>query len=402
MSTLLNKFLRYVVIDTQSDPNSNTFPSTEKQKDLSRILLNELQQLNLESHMDDYGYVYAKLPSNTTKKGYKIGLIAHVDTSFDAPGANVNPRVIKNYDGSNIILNEEYQMDLIKFPVLNEVIGDDLVVTDGNTLLGADDKSGIAIIMQFIQEILNDKSFLHDDIYICFTPDEEIGRGVDHFNYDYFKVDFAYTLDGGQMGSIEMENFNAASAKVTTIGKSIHPGSAKDQLINAIKLATEFNSNLPKDEVPEHTEMYEGFYHLTSISGSVELATLEYIIRDHDMDSFKKRKELFETTKDKLNEKYGYEAFKVELKDQYYNMATYLEDKMYIVDLAKKAITDSGLEPVTLPIRGGTDGAMLTYNGLPCPNIGAGYYNAHGRYEFASVNQMEKTVEIVKRIIKIK
>ena len=401
MSTLLDKFLRYVKIDTQSNPYSTTSPSTEKQKDLAKLLVSELQNLGLEAEMDQYSYVYSKIPANTAKKGYKIGLIAHLDTAFDAPGNNVNPIIIKNYDGSTIILNDFYHLDPKSYPNLLEVIGDDLVVTDGNTLLGADDKAGIAEIMQAVQEILADSDFLHDDIYICFTPDEEVGRGTEHFNFDKFKADFAYTLDGGKVGSIEFENFNAAGAKVKAIGKSIHPGTAKDKLINATKLAIEFDSMLPKNEVPELTEGYEGFFHLTASNGTVEEATFEYIIRDHDSEKFQQKKDLFVTIKDTLNKKYGYEAFQVEIKDQYYNMHKFFEGKEYILNIAKEAIINSGLEPISLPIRGGTDGAMLTYEGLPTPNLGTNNYNYHGRYEYASVNQMEKAVEVIKRIVRI-
>lgn len=402
MSTVLDKFLKYVKVDTQSDPYSNTSPSTEKQKDLGNMLVKELKELGLDAHIDEFSYVYSMIPSNTSKKGYKIGLIAHLDTAFDAPGANVKPRIIKNYDGGNIILNEFYQMDPSTYPNLLEVIGDDLVVTDGNTLLGADDKAGIAEIMQAIQEILADKDFKHDDIYICFTPDEEIGRGTKHFNFDNFKADFAYTLDGGRVGSIEMENFNAAGAKVIATGKSIHPGTAKDKLINATKLAMEFNSMLPKCEVPELTEGYEGFYHLTAANGTVEEATFEYIIRDHDKKKFELKKNLFVEIKEKLNSKYGYEAIKIEVTDQYYNMHEFFKGKEHIIEIAKKSITDCGLEPISLPIRGGTDGAMLTYEGLPTPNLGTGGYNYHGRYEYASINQMEKAVEIIKNIVRVK
>ncbi len=288
-----------------------------------------------------------------------------------------------------------------EFPNLLEVIGDDLVVTDGNTLLGADDKAGVAEIMQAVQDILNDKDLLHGDIYIAFTPDEEIGRGTDHFNLEVFTPDFAYTFDGGRVGSIESENFNAAAALVTITGKSIHPGTAKDKMVNAQKVAIEFNSLLP-NEAPENTSGYEGFYHLTSSNGSVESATLEYIIRDFDWDNFQKRKEIFETIKNKLNKKYNYPVVEVKLRDQYYNMALKLKGKEYILDIAKNAITKAGVTPIFQPIRGGTDGAMLTYKGLTTPNLGMGGYNYHGRYEYVSINQMEKAVEIIKNIVRVK
>ena len=397
---ILNKFLRYVKIDTQSNPYSKTSPSTEKQKELSLLLVKELKEMGLDAFMCKDGYVYSKIPKNTNKAKYNIGFIAHVDTSFDAPGANVNPRIIKNYDGGTIVLNDFYQMNPQEFPNLLEVIGDDLIVTDGNTLLGADDKAGVAEIMQAAQEIISDKNLLHGDIYIAFTPDEEIGRGTDHFDLDFFRPDFAYTFDGGRVGSTESENFNAAAANVIITGKSIHPGTAKDKMINANKVAMEFNSLLP-NEAPENTSGYEGFYHLSASKGSVESATLEYIIRDFDWDNFQKRKKVFETIKNKLNKKYNYQAVEIKLRDQYFNMALKLKDKEYILEIAKNAILKTGISPIFQPIRGGTDGAMLTYKGLPTPNLGMGGYNYHGRYEYASINQMEKAVEIIKNIVRV-
>lgn len=397
---ILNKFLRYVKIDTQSNPYSKTSPSTEKQKELSLLLVKELIEMGLDAFMCKDGYVYSKIPKNTNKAKYNIGFIAHVDTSFDAPGANVNSRIIKNYDGGTIVLNDFYQMNPQEFPNLLEVIGDDLIVTDGNTLLGADDKAGVAEIMQAAQEIISDKNLLHGDIYIAFTPDEEIGRGTDHFDLDFFRPDFAYTFDGGRVGSIESENFNAAAANVIITGKSIHPGTAKDKMINANKVAMEFNSLLP-NEAPENTSGYEGFYHLSASKGSVESATLEYIIRDFDWDNFQKRKKVFETIKNKLNKKYNYQAVEIKLRDQYFNMALKLKDKEYILEIAKNAILKTGISPIFQPIRGGTDGAMLTYKGLPTPNLGMGGYNYHGRYEYASINQMEKAVEIIKNIVRV-
>jgi len=397
---ILNKFLRYVKIDTQSNPYSKTSPSTEKQKELSLLLVKELKEMGLDAFMCKDGYVYSKIPKNTDNAPYNIGFIAHVDTSFDAPGANVNPRIIKNYDGGTIVLNDFYQMSPQEFPNLLEVIGDDLVVTDGNTLLGADDKAGVAEIMQAAQEIISDKNLLHGDIYIAFTPDEGIGRGTDHFDLNFFKPDFAYTFDGGRVGSIESENFNAAAANVIITGKSIHPGTAKDKMINANKVAMEFNSLLP-NEAPENTSGYEGFYHLSASKGSVESATLEYIIRDFDWDNFQKRKKVFETIKNKLNKKYNYQAVEVKIRDQYFNMALKLKDKEYILEIAKNAILKAGISPIFQPIRGGTDGAMLTYKGLPTPNLGMGGYNYHGRYEYASINQMEKAVVIIKNIVRV-
>lgn len=402
MSTVVDKFLRYVKIDTQSNPNSESYPSTNKQRNLANLLLNELKTFGLDAFVDEFSYVYTKIPANTSTKGHKIGLIAHLDTSPDAPGANVNPRIIENYHGQTINLNEFYQMDPTTSPNLLEVIGDDIIVTDGNTLLGADDKAGIAEIMQVIQEIISDTAFLHDDIYICFTPDEEIGQGTDKFDFEFFKADFAYTVDGGQVGSIEYENFNAASARIEITGKSFHPGSAKNQMVNAIKLAFEFNSMLPSNEIPEQTEGYEGFFHLTNIKGQVEDAVIEYIIRDHDDNKFNNKKKLIEKIAYNINQKYQYDAVKVTIKDQYYNMITHLKDKKHIINIAKEAIIAAGLSPISEPIRGGTDGASLTYKGLPTPNLGTGGYNYHGRYEFASINQMKKSVEILKNILMIK
>lgn len=401
MERVLDKFLQYVKIDTQSDPNSNTFPSTMKQKNLSKLLLKELKEMGLEAYLDEYGYVYAKLDSNTDKKGYKIGLISHVDTSPDAPGENVNPRIIKNYDGKLIKLNDTYKMSPNDFPELKEHVGKDLVVTDGNTLLGADDKAGVAEIMTAIELISEDHSFKHDDIYICFTPDEEIGQGTKHFNYDWFKADFAYTVDGGKVGGIEYENFNAASAKVTFTGKSIHPGSAKNKMVNAVKLLIEFDQMLPQNMVPEKTEGYEGFNHIHGIFGEVEKATSTYIIRNHDIKIFESQKRDFYNIKKAINERLGYNAVEVEIEDSYYNMAKFVKDKMHIVEIAQNAIIKAGLEPFSSPIRGGTDGAMLTYNGLVCPNLGTGGYNYHGRFEYAVIQQMEKSVEILLNILRI-
>lgn len=397
--TVLDKFLRYTKIDTQSDSASMTTPSTLKQLDLSNLLVKELNQMGLESVLKD-GYVYTKIAKNTNKDSYSIGFIAHVDTAPDAPGNNVKPRIIKNYDGKTIVLNDFYQMDPVEFEVLNEVIGDDLVVTDGNTLLGADDKAGVAEIMAFAQYLVNNPSIEHGDIFICFTPDEEIGRGTDSFDFDLFKADFAYTLDGGKVGGIEFENFNAASADIKIIGKSIHPGTAKNKMINANLLAMEFHQLLPVFLNPAYTEGYEGFNHLSELSGSVEEAELNYIIRNHDKALFLKQKEDFQNITNYLNNKYGYEAFKLEIKDSYYNMKEFFLDKMFIIDLAVKATIAADIKPFHSPIRGGTDGAMLTYKGLPTPNLGTGGYNYHGRYEFLSVNQMHKAVEIIINIAK--
>ena len=400
MNTLVERFLRYVKIDTQSDHESTTFPSTEKQKDLSRLLVEELKGFGLDAYLDKDGYVYSKIAANVENKK-AIGLIAHVDTSPDAPGKDVNPRIIEKYDGSKIDLNETLSMHPDQFPSLSRVIGDDIIVTDGNTLLGADDKCGVAEIMEVAKYFTSNPDEKHGDIYICFTPDEEIGQGADRFDFDFFKADFAYTADGSEVGGIEYENFNAASASLKFTGKSIHPGSSKNKMINALHLAMEFHSLLPEFLNPAYTEKYEGFNHLTSMKGEVEYAYSHYIIRNHDKEKFNKQKQDFNTIATYMNNKYGYEVVSVELKDSYYNMYDIIKDHMEVIDLAVKATKNCGVTPSIEPIRGGTDGARLTYDGLICPNIGTGGYQFHGRLEFASINQMHKAVEIFKEIIKV-
>ena len=397
---IVKRFINYAKIDTQSDPNSDTIPSTSKQKDLSRLLVEELKEMKLDAFMDKYGYVYAKIPANTKGKR-PVGFIAHVDTSYDAPGNNVNPRIIKNYQGEEIVLNEQYKMSPDKFDCLNDVIGDDIIVTDGNTLLGADNKAGVAIIMDLAQKLTKDNSILHGDVYIGFTPDEEIGRGPHKFDLDYFKPDFAYTIDGGKVGGLNYENFNASSADIKFIGKSIHPGTAKNKMINAIHLAMEFHSMLPTFKNPAYTEKREGFNHLSSIKGSVEEATVHYIIRNHDYNEFKQQEKEFETIKNYLNNKYGYEAVHLTIKESYLNMYEVLKKDMTPVKIAEEATKKANVTPFASPMRGGTDGAQLTYMGLPCPNLGTGGYNYHGRYEFLSINQMKKVVEILLEIIKL-
>lgn len=396
---IVDRFINYVKIDTQSDPNSETFPSTFKQKDLGKLLLKELQDLNIESFMDEYGYVYGKINKNVEGKK-ALGLVAHMDTSSDAPGYPVNPSIIKNYDGSEIVLNENYKMNTTSFEVLKEVIGDDIIVTDGNTLLGADNKAGVAIIMDFAEKLVTG-SYEHGDIYIGFTPDEEIGEGTKYFNYGFFKADFAYTIDGGKVGNIEYENFNAASATVNFVGKSIHPGDAKQRLINAMHIGIEFHNMLPVFLNPAFTEKKEGFNHLHNIEGEVENATLKYIIRNHDYDKFIKQQKDFYNIRDYLNNKYGYEICTVEITESYLNMYEILKKDLTPINVALEAIKNIGLTPNTPAIRGGTDGARLTYKGLPCPNLGTGGYNFHGRFEFLSINQMEKAVLILEEIIKL-
>lgn len=398
---LLDRFLNYVKIDTQSNPEVESCPSTEKQKDLGHLLVKELKELGVDNaYMDQHGYVYGLIPSNSQRKITPIGFIAHMDTSPDAPGAHVNPRIIKNYDGGVIQLNETLSMDPQKFTALNYVVGDDLVVTDGNTLLGADDKAGVAEIMAMV-EIMTLNPFEHGDIYIGFTPDEEIGRGADLFDLNFFKAKFAYTADGSLIGGIEYENFNAASAKVSFVGKSIHPGAAKLKMINAQHLAFEFHSLLPVFDNPAYTEGYEGFNHLSNTEGSVEFAKLSYIIRNHDMVKFNKQKDDFKRVVAFMNDKYGYEAVSLKITDSYFNMLEVLKHDMSPVELAKQAIQNVGLTPHSEAIRGGTDGARLTFMGLPCPNLGTGGFNFHGRFEFASINQMEQAVDVMIEIIKL-
>lgn len=399
MSRLVDRFIKYVKVDTQSDYDSNSFPSTEKQKDLSNILVKELELMGLDAFLDKDGYVYTKLPSNVKKKVPSVGFIAHVDTSPDAPGKNVSPRIIKNYDGSLIKLNDLYQMEPNQYPSLKKVIGDDIIVTNGETLLGADDKAGVAEIMELVERLVENPNILHGDIYVCFTPDEEIGNGANRFNYEWFKADFAYTADGSEVGGIEYENFNAASATISFTGKSIHPGSAKNKLINALHLGMEFHHMLPKFLDPAITEGYEGFNHLTNVKGLVEASTSKYIIRNHDMTLYKAQQKTFFEIANYMNKKYGYQAVEVAIQDSYLNMYEIIKDHMYVIDYAVNATKKAGLTPKFEAIRGGTDGARLTYCGLICPNLGTGAYHFHGRLEFASINQMEKAVEIFTNIV---
>ncbi|MCF7933085.1 MAG: peptidase T [Acholeplasmataceae bacterium] len=400
MNTLIERFLNYVRIDTQSDHNSTTFPSTEKQKDLSSLLVKELKEMGLDAILDQDGYVYAKI-DRTTNHAPSIGFIAHVDTSPDAPGKNVNPRIIKHYDGSTIHLNESRSMDPAQFPSLQRVIGDDIIVTDGHTLLGADDKCGVAEIMEMAQYFVANPEISHGDIHICFTPDEEIGKGADRFNFERFNAAFAYTADGSEVGGIDYENFNAATANLTFTGKSIHPGSAKHKLINALHLAMTFHGMLPASLDPALTEDREGFNHLTMMKGEVEEAKSQYIIRNHDNDLFEQQKKTFQSIASFMNERYGYMVVDLEIKDSYHNMYEILKDHMDIIKLAQRAIRDVGITPFSEAIRGGTDGARLTFDGLPCPNLGTGGYNFHGRYEFASIQQMEKALLIMINIVKL-
>lgn len=392
------RFLKYVVVDTQSDEYSQTSPSTEKQLVLANMLAAELKGLGLENaHVDEYGVVYGKLAANA--QGYPaIGLNAHMDTATDLSGANVKPRTIHSYDGGVIHLNEEVEMDPAQFPLLKEHVGEDLIVTDGNTLLGGDDKAGIAIIVTALEQLV-EKGTPHGDIYVAFTPDEEVGRGTEHFDLNKFQAEFAYTVDGGDINEIDYENFNAAQAEITIRGKSIHPGTAKNKMVNASLLAMQFHSLLPVEMNPAYTEGYEGFQHLVHLQGSCDAAGMTYIIRNHDETKFAQQKQLFVDACAYLNKRYGEGTFTLKLTDQYRNMRSIIEKDMRVVELAKRAITAAGMTPVSSPVRGGTDGAELTYMGLPCPNFGTGSYHHHGRYEFASIQNMTKMVEVITNVL---
>lgn len=401
--SLIDRFIRYVKIDTQSDDTvSDRFPSTEKQLVLSNLLVKELKELGLtDVTIDEFGYVMATVPSNIDKKVPTIGFLAHVDTAPDMPGKNVNPRFVENYDGKDIQLNPEVAITVKDFPELKHYVGQTLIVTDGTTLLGADDKAGIAEIMTAVEYMVSNPSFKHGPIRIGFTADEEVGRGVDHFDVKRFNADFGYTLDGGAIGELEYENFNAAGAKISIQGRNIHPGYAKDKMLNAIHIAQEFNAMLPSQERPEHTVGYEGFYHLIKIDGAVESATFQYIIRDHYRDKFEARKAFMQNVASYLNTKYGDGVVTLEIKDQYYNMREKVEPVYHVVETAVKAMEAVGVKPLVKPIRGGTDGARLSYMGLPCPNLFAGGENFHGKHEFVPVESMVKASEVMLKIIEM-
>lgn len=396
---MIERFLKYVSFDTQSAEDSATTPSTEKQLKIASYLKEELKLIGMEEvEMDELGYVYATLPANSEKKLPVVGFIAHYDTSPDCSGADVKPRIVDNYDGKDILLSEGIYLSPSKFPELLDHIGEDIIVTDGHTLLGADDKAGIAEIVSACEYLIQHQEIRHGKIRVAFNPDEEIGLGAKHFNVEKFACDFAYTMDGSEVGEIEYENFNAASAKITILGCSVHPGYAKGKMLNAAKVAAEITAMIPWNETPEHTEGYQGFYHLTALSGNCEQASLSYIIRDHDREVFERRKKFMAHIVQQVNEKYGNVA-SVELKDQYYNMKEKVDPE--IVDIAVKAIQEAGMTPVVRAIRGGTDGAQLSFMGLPCPNIFAGGINFHGPYEFCPVQSMEKAMNAIVNICKI-
>jgi len=399
---LTQRFLKYVSFDTQSSESSNTTPSTPKQMVFAEYLRDELISIGLSDvELDSNGYLYATLPANTDKQVPTIGFIAHMDTSPDCSGKDVKPRIVENYDGTDITLSEGIVTSPAKFPELLQHIGEDLIVTDGHTLLGADDKAGIAEIVQAMVYLMEHPEIPHGTIRIGFNPDEEIGLGAHKFDVEKFGCQFAYTMDGSEVGEIEFENFNAASAKIAITGCSVHPGYAKGKMLNAGRIATELAQMLPQDETPETTEGYQGFYHLIGISGGCEQATLSYIIRDHDRATFEARKKKVQDIVANINEKYGSDVAHLELKDQYYNMREQVEPMMYIIDIAKKAVEEAGATPKIKAIRGGTDGAQLSFMGLPCPNIFAGGLNFHGPHEFCPVQSMQKAMMTIVNIAQI-
>ena len=401
---LINRFVSYVTVDTESDPTSESTPSTSKQWDLANALVEELKSIGMqEVSIDENAYIMATLPSNSDKKLPIIGFISHFDTSPDFTGANVKPQLIENYDGGDIILNKEENIVLSPsyFEDLLLYRGQTLITTDGNTLLGADDKAGIAEIISAMEYLINHPEIKHGTIKVGFTPDEEIGRGAHKFDVKKFGADWAYTMDGSQVGELEYENFNAAGAIVTVKGKIVHPGYAKGKMINSMYIATEFINSLPQLETPEHTEGREGFFHLHNIIGAVEETKLQYIIRDHDRSHFEARKNVINKLAKDLNTQYGRNVISIEIKDQYFNMREKIEPVMHIVDIAEKAMIKANIKPLVKPIRGGTDGSQLSYMGLPCPNIFAGGHNFHGRYEYVPVESMQKAIEVIVNIAEL-
>ena len=396
MDKILNRFLKYISFDTQSDDSSLMTPSTEKQKDLGNYLVNELKDLGIDNaYMDQFSYVYAYIPGKNNNK--TVGLIAHLDTATEMPGKVTNPNIIENYQGETITLLNNVILEPKNFDSLNKVIGHKIVTTDGTTLLGGDDKAGIAIIMSTIEKIIQNNTN-YPNIFICFTPDEEIGGGTAKFNYDYFKVDFAYTLDGGAIDIINYENFNAASAIVNFYGESIHPGDAKDKMINSALIAMEFQSLLPNIR-PENTDGYEGFNHLCDITGSVSKTTSEYIIRNHDKNLFEKQINDFINIEEQLNKKYNKKVCSVTIKRSYKNMKEKIDEKTEVLEYPINALKAFGYNPTFVPIRGGTDGASLSYNGIPCPNLGTGTFNMHGPYEFSSITDMNTMVNVLIKML---
>lgn len=401
---IIDRFTSYVKVDTQSDASSESTPSTPGQLTLANMLVEELKQIGMqEVTIDDNGYVMATLPSNTEKEVPVIGFLAHVDTATDFTGTNVKPQIVGNYDGETIILNEKLHIELSPkdFPSLKDYKGHTLITTDGTTLLGADNKAGIAEIMTAMKYLIDHPEIKHGKIRVAFTPDEEIGRGPHKFDVAEFGAEFAYTMDGGPLGELEYESFNAADAKIKILGKNIHPGSAKGKMVNSAKIAMELNSKLPADEAPEHTEGYEGFYHLLGLKGDVEMTEMAYIIRDHDKELFAKRKATMQAIVDELREKYGKDNIQMKMEDTYYNMREKIEPVKEIVDLAYKAMKNLEIEPIVKPIRGGTDGSQLSYMGLPTPNIFTGGENYHGRHEYISVDNMIKATQVIVELVQL-
>ena len=404
MQHIIDRFISYITIDTQSDPNNPAFPSTEKQWDLAHLLVDELKHIGMQDvTIDDHCYIMATLPSNVSHKVPTIGFIAHIDTSPDYSGTNVNPQIHKNYDGKDIVLSEDENIVLSPdyFEDLLLYKGQTLITTDGTTLLGADDKAGITEIVTAMEYLIQHPEIKHGEIRIGFTPDEEVGKGAHLFDVEKFGAEWAYTMDGSQVGELEYENFNAAGAVVTINGKIVHPGYAKGKMINSMLIAQEFIAALPKNEIPQETEGYEGFFHLHTMNGEVEKTVLEYIIRDHDMELFQARKKQFEQVVKDLNDKLGSEIIQVEIKDQYFNMKEKVEPVMHIVDIAEEAMKALNIKPLIKAIRGGTDGSQLSYKGLPCPNIFAGGHNFHGRYEYVAVESIQKATDVVVKIAEL-
>ena len=398
---ITKRFLKYVSFPTTSDENTKMTPSTPGQLIFAKHLSEELKEIGLKDiELDKYGYVTATLPSNTDKPVPTIGFIAHMDTSPDMSGKHIKPRIIENYNGEDILLNEKelILLETEKYPEILRYKGQDIIVTDGTTLLGSDDKAGIAEIVSAMEYLIAHPEIKHGKIRIAFTPDEEIGQGAEHFNVKKFAADWAYTMDGGEIGELEFENFNAASAKITFMGLNVHPGYAYHKMRNSMRIAQQFVTMLPRHETPEHTEGYEGFYHLVAMNGTVEKSTLEYIIRDFDLDRFERRKKEMLHLVNKINSEFGADSATIEIQDQYYNMREKIEPVMYIVDLASEAMKEAGVTPKIKPIRGGTDGARLSFMGLPCPNIFAGGHNFHGRYEYLPISSMEKAMEVIIKI----
>lgn len=404
MQHLIDRFIKYITIDTQSDPENPAFPSSDNQWNLANLLVEELKKIGLEDvTIDNQCYVMATLPSNLEYEVPTIGFIAHIDTSPDFSGKNVNPQIHYNYDGKDIVLNKEENIVLSPsyFEDLLLYKGQTLITTDGTTLLGADDKAGIAEIVTAMEYLIKHPEIKHGKIRIAFTPDEEVGKGAHQFDVSTFGAQWAYTMDGSEVGELEYENFNAASGKVIVKGKNVHPGYAKNKMINSMLIANEFITALPADEIPQKTEGYEGFFHLNSMEGEVEKTTLQYIIRDHDMQLFEKRKQLFIETANNINSKYNQQVIEVEVKDQYYNMRKMVEPVIHIVNTAEQAMKNLGIKPKIKAIRGGTDGSQLSYKGLPCPNIFAGGHNFHGRYEYVPVESMQKATEVIIQIVQL-